>query len=296
MIADSVRLALPGEAAAIAAIQRRAWEQTLPGVATSLQRSITLAEMTDAWIAAIVKPPLAQHRVLVAVGDERIVGFAAVGPSGDPDAVASEDGQVAEFTIDPQAQRQGHGSRLLNAVADTLRTDGFRRASWWIPVSYTHLDVYKRQMSFSRSEMRCRPGRIRSTPGCESSGNRTPASTSRMRPSISKLVMLRPTSPQPPSGVTRRAVSYTHLDVYKRQVQTCMRTGVPFTTARTRWMFGSQRRLVFFFDQGTLCPKLGPLAQMSHTAATSELSLQSRNRPEGPMGIGSCLLYTSRCV
>ena len=57
--------------------------------------------MTDAWIAAIVKPPLAQHRVLVAVGDERIVGFAAVGPSGDPDAVASEDGQVAEFTIDP---------------------------------------------------------------------------------------------------------------------------------------------------------------------------------------------------
>lgn len=133
MIADSVRLALPGEAAAIAAIQRRAWEQTLPGVATSLQRSITLAEMTDAWIAAIVKPPLAQHRVLVAVGDERIVGFAAVGPSGDPDAVASEDGQVAEFTIDPQAQRQGHGSRLLNAVADTLRTDGFLRASWWIP-------------------------------------------------------------------------------------------------------------------------------------------------------------------
>ena len=47
LIAD-LRLALPGEAAAIAAIQRRAWEQTLPGVATSLQRSITLAEMTDA--------------------------------------------------------------------------------------------------------------------------------------------------------------------------------------------------------------------------------------------------------
>jgi hypothetical protein len=24
------------------------------------------------------------------------------------------------------------------------------------------------------------------------------------------------------------------------------------TVARTRWMFGLQRRLVFFFDQGTL--------------------------------------------
>ncbi|MBA8796294.1 hypothetical protein FHX74_003947 [Friedmanniella endophytica] len=27
---------------------------------------------------------------------------------------------------------------------------------------------------------------------------------------------------------------------------------VPFTKARTRWMFGFHRRLVFFFDQGTL--------------------------------------------
>jgi hypothetical protein len=26
--------------------------------------------------------------------------------------------------------------------------------------------------------------------------------------------------------------------------------------------------MVFFFDQGTLWPKLGPLAQISHTAAT----------------------------
>ena len=45
----------------------------------------------------------------------------------DPDAEPGEDALVAEFVVDPSAQRQGHGSRLLNAVADTLRADGFTR-------------------------------------------------------------------------------------------------------------------------------------------------------------------------
>lgn len=140
-VPDSVRLALPGEAASIAAIQRRGWEQTQPAVADALLASIGLAEMTQAWIKAILAPPLAQFRVLVAVGGDRVVGFAAIGPSDDADAVAGQDGLVAEFVVDPQAQRLGHGSRLLNAVADTLRGDGFVRASWWLP---TTNDVLRR--------------------------------------------------------------------------------------------------------------------------------------------------------
>ena len=133
MIADSVRLALPAEAAQIAAIQRRAWVQQFPlELAQSVLAEVDLAAMTESWHAAIVRPPLAQFRVLAALGDERVVGFAAVGPSDDPDAEAGEDGLVAEFAIDPQAQRRGHGSRLLNACVDTLRADGFVRATWWL--------------------------------------------------------------------------------------------------------------------------------------------------------------------
>ena len=37
-----------------------------------------------------------------------------------------------QFVIDPVAQHQGHGSRLLNACADTLRADGFLRATCWV--------------------------------------------------------------------------------------------------------------------------------------------------------------------
>lgn len=133
MIADSVRLALPAEAAAIAALQRRSWvEDYPPALADELLSSADLAAMTSSWEAAILRPPLAQFRVLVAIGAQRLVGFAAVGPSDDPDASAGADALVAEFTIDPQARHSGHGSRLVNAVADTLRADGFTRATWWV--------------------------------------------------------------------------------------------------------------------------------------------------------------------
>lgn len=132
MIADSVRLALPGEAEAIATVQRRAWTALEPGVGQALLSKVDLAGMTEAWRTAITRPPLAQHRVLVAVGSGRIVGFAAVGPAADPDATPGEDGEVLEFVVDPPARRQGHGSRMLHAVVDTLRADGFSRAQWWL--------------------------------------------------------------------------------------------------------------------------------------------------------------------
>jgi GNAT superfamily N-acetyltransferase len=133
VLADSVRLALPAEAAAIAAVQRRHWASTFDSAtAEALLNSVDLATMTDSWTAAIARPPLAQFRVLVAVSDDRVVGFAAVGPSDDPDAEAGSDALVAEFSVDPPAWRHGHGSRLLNACVDTLRADGFTRATWWV--------------------------------------------------------------------------------------------------------------------------------------------------------------------
>jgi GNAT superfamily N-acetyltransferase len=133
VIADSVRLALATEAPAIAALQRRSWSALLPDAsAAQLLKSVDLKTMTQSWHEAIQRPPLAQFRVLVAVTETRVTGFAAIGPSDDPDAEAGADALVAEFVIDPIARGQGHGSRLLNALADTLRADGFTRATWWV--------------------------------------------------------------------------------------------------------------------------------------------------------------------
>lgn len=89
-------------------------------------------QMTAAWYLAITRPPLATYRVLVGVdADGQVIGFAAIGPSEDADADPS-DGLVAEFGVRPTRAGQGHEDRLMHAIADTLRADGFTRATWWI--------------------------------------------------------------------------------------------------------------------------------------------------------------------
>jgi ribosomal protein S18 acetylase RimI-like enzyme len=91
-----------------------------------------LAEITRSWRSAIERPPQAAFRVLVAIDGTRVVGFATTVPSQDDDADPSLDGAIEVFTVDPAAQHRGHGSRLLNACADTLRADGFGHASCWV--------------------------------------------------------------------------------------------------------------------------------------------------------------------
>lgn len=132
-VADSVRLAWPGEAAALASVQRRAWVGLPAPLGPSLLGQVDEAAMVRAWGQVLARPADARQRVLVAVTqDSRVVAFATTGPSTDPDAEAGADGEIDQFWVDPPAQRRGHGSRLLNACADTLRADGFSRARWWV--------------------------------------------------------------------------------------------------------------------------------------------------------------------
>jgi ribosomal protein S18 acetylase RimI-like enzyme len=132
-IADSVRLAWPAEASSIAELQRRSWATQWPAdLAELMLGSVSLTEMTDSWRSAIERPPQAAFRVLVATDGQRVVGFATTLPSQDDDADQGMDGAIDQFIVDPAAQHRGHGSRLLNACADTLRADGFGRASCWV--------------------------------------------------------------------------------------------------------------------------------------------------------------------
>lgn len=128
-----VRLAMPQEANVIAALQRRAWASDPVG--TQALAQISDDEMIEAWRLSIERPPLATYRVLVAVHDDgtklgQVVGFAAIGPSDDEDADPS-DALVAEFVVDDDAEPI-HADQLINAIGDTLRADGFWRATWWL--------------------------------------------------------------------------------------------------------------------------------------------------------------------
>ncbi len=139
-VADSVRLAWPSEATAVAELQRRSWADLPATVGQTMMAGITLDEMTEIWHRVITRPTQSSLRVLVAVsgadqpadGGGGVVGFATTCPNQDADAELPGDGEVDQFVIDPPARSRGHGSRLLNACADTLRADGFTRARWWV--------------------------------------------------------------------------------------------------------------------------------------------------------------------
>jgi GNAT superfamily N-acetyltransferase len=128
----SVRIAWADDAPAIAAVQARAWQQSYADLLPAqLLASVDAEAFAQTWRQAIVKPPTARHRVLVALDRNTVVGFAATAPSEDPDAEPA-DGEVVAMHVDPDATRAGHGSRLVSAVADTLRADGFSHARIWL--------------------------------------------------------------------------------------------------------------------------------------------------------------------
>jgi ribosomal protein S18 acetylase RimI-like enzyme len=129
----SVRVAWAQDAAGIADVQVAAWRERYAAVLpTEVLRSLEPAAFAEQWVSALTRPKDARHRVLVALARTSIEGFAMTVPSADPDADPVSDGEIAELVVAPTAQRVGHGSRLLHACADTLRSDGFSRATIWL--------------------------------------------------------------------------------------------------------------------------------------------------------------------
>lgn len=124
----SARLAWPDDADAIARLQIAAWRQAYPAAVETPEA----AELSERWNALISRPPEAKVRVIVAVERADVRAFALVHPSSDPDADVRADAEIAELAVDPDQLGAGHGSRLMHAVADTLRADGFTRAVWWL--------------------------------------------------------------------------------------------------------------------------------------------------------------------
>lgn len=135
---SSVRPAVPGDAAAVARVQRVTWR--------TAYRSLLPADVLDSWddeavtaswTAAITAPPTPGHGVLVAREGEEQVGYLAYGPaeltSGEESSPDGPTSEVAALVVEPRWGRRGHGSRLLAAAVDLLRPTGVRRLQTWVP-------------------------------------------------------------------------------------------------------------------------------------------------------------------
>ena len=128
----SARLAWPDDVEAIASLQAESWRESFADVLGDQLDALRPHDLAERWRQIIAAPRDARQRVLVALERATIRGFALVHPCHDEDADPVADGEIGEFVIDARHRGAGHGSRLLQACADTLRADRFTRAVWWL--------------------------------------------------------------------------------------------------------------------------------------------------------------------
>jgi ribosomal protein S18 acetylase RimI-like enzyme len=92
-------------------------------------------QIAAGWREALARPGDARHRVLVGLERNLVTGFVVTGPASDPDCDPVSTGELSDLTVDPHQRGAGHGSRLLQAGADTLAADRFTRAVTWLPAA-----------------------------------------------------------------------------------------------------------------------------------------------------------------
>ncbi len=128
----SVRPARLNDLAAVGQVQAALWRSSYGSVLSAevLDR-LDAAAFARVWRASLTSAPSERHQLLVARAGAQVVGLAAVGPSEDRD---SDDGagELLVLGVHPEARRQGHGSRLLNAAITALQDAGAVRVRAWV--------------------------------------------------------------------------------------------------------------------------------------------------------------------
>lgn len=133
MAAVSVRPARAEDAQSVGEVQLDSWRSAYSDVLPEqVLEQVTGTDLAEHWREAVISPPSARHRVLVALDGADVVGFAAFGPATDDDCDPGLDAEVHTLVVEARAARSGHGSRLLSATVEHLRDDGFRRALVWL--------------------------------------------------------------------------------------------------------------------------------------------------------------------
>lgn len=123
----SVRPARPEDAEHVAHVQLTTWSTAYADLLPPDALALPLAQVAAVWLHAVEAPPSPQHRVLVALERDVLVGFAASQPADEPEGAV----ELATLLVEPRWGRRGHGSRLLAATVDHWRGDGAELAVAW---------------------------------------------------------------------------------------------------------------------------------------------------------------------
>ncbi|MEZ5102557.1 MAG: GNAT family N-acetyltransferase [Thermoleophilia bacterium] len=129
-----VRKAVAADAVGIARVHVRAWQVAYAGLLPAeALTGLGVEESATRW-SELLTWPRPGTIVLVAERDDRVVGFASIGPSRDADADPAVVGELFALYVSPAAWRTGVGRALLSAADTMLAVAGFERATLWVLV------------------------------------------------------------------------------------------------------------------------------------------------------------------
>lgn len=132
-----VRLALPDDAPAIAAVHARTWQVAYRGhLPDAFLDDLTPATRLPFW-ERMLSAMAAPWATFVAEDGGGVVGFCSVGPSRvartpDAEPAYAQTGEVYSIYVLPGHQGKGGGRLLLDRACDAMRDAGFVDAILWV--------------------------------------------------------------------------------------------------------------------------------------------------------------------
>jgi len=134
-----IRFAAAGEAAELAGVHERSWQEAYAGLLPALALKRMIAQRGTAWWSAALRR---RSNILVLDIDAEIAGYATLSRSriGGGGAV----GEVRELYLDPLYQGIGFGAQLFSAARQVLYRRGYAR------IIVTALEENDRAIAFYR--------------------------------------------------------------------------------------------------------------------------------------------------
>jgi ribosomal protein S18 acetylase RimI-like enzyme len=130
-IVVTFRRASVDDADAIGNVHVRAWRSAYRGVMPDDYLDGLQAQDHAARWRELLIGPSSDMCLLVIVDDDRVVGFASLGPARDSDT-PRDIGQLYAINLDPDVWGRGLGRALLSVATDRLRGLGYVEAVLWV--------------------------------------------------------------------------------------------------------------------------------------------------------------------
>lgn len=129
--APLVRLAVPGDAAAIARVQVESWHAAYAGLMpAAVLDAFTVEKREPRWKAILTRDAPAERTLVIAPGGV-VAGFASTGPSRDEGAMPDV-AELYALYLAPGSWGTGLGRALLAAAIEELRARGYASMTLWV--------------------------------------------------------------------------------------------------------------------------------------------------------------------